>query len=80
MNKMNTLAELVKFGIKAATEDDLYYYILPDDPNRGYYDQSFYRYDKKTGKLEWSPSMLDFIPQIDNSVPVQDLSIFETLI
>ena len=80
MKQIYTLAELVKSGIENAVEDDRYYYILPKDPNRDHFDQSFYLYDKDTGNLERTASTLDFIREIENSKPLKDLSIFESLI
>lgn len=79
VSKKQTLAELVKSGIGGAKEDDQYYY-LSDSTRGGFYDQSFYRYNKDTGELEWFPSFLDFIPVLEKAEPVSDLSIFESLI
>lgn len=79
---IKTLSELVEYGIDGACEDDRYYYIYADRPNRDIYDSSFFRYDKKTKELKWFTSALQF-PEVfygNAARPVEDLSIFEKIV
>ncbi|MBQ9907181.1 MAG: hypothetical protein IJM46_10475 [Oscillospiraceae bacterium] len=65
-NEIKNLEDLINFGVKTkGYEDETYLYIWANDPERNYYDSSFYRYNKKSKTLEWHSSMISFFPTFD---------------
>ena len=68
---IRTLQDLIDFGIGGAGEDENYLYIYEYNPNRGYYDSSFFLYDKKKKELKHIPDDLEFIDSV-KKIPYAD--------